>query len=164
MAARYSYYAPEDDFLSHDPDPGSSSSSSDSESDCELDSVEELKSNPQPVRSGLKIIIPPRKRGSAVIAARNVAEDWEEEDTSGQDYEADEDEDASPTKYRKVEYTGAPSPLSTSSQTGAVPVYTGYRCQIANCNFKASTAQHLRHHMATAQHSRALRSAYAGPA
>ncbi|KAF7796017.1 hypothetical protein EIP86_007186 [Pleurotus ostreatoroseus] len=90
-----------------------------------------------------------------------------EGDAEGEDenmsFECDDPEEPppSPTKIRKAEYCSARSPLSASSKA---PVYAGFYCTIEGCRFTASTAQHLRHHIATAQHGRHLRAAYTGPA
>lgn len=147
-----------------DYDPGSSS---ESDSDSDSDSAEETKAPPRKpaqIRTGLKIVLPPRKRGSAVVAARNISEEPskrkaedDENDEDIEDMEEEEEEtDALPTKYRKTDERTR-SPLSASGRAGVFPIYAAYRCQIDNCDFAASTAQHLRHHMATAQHSRRLR-------
>ncbi len=139
-------------------------SSSDSESDVEepqqvtMAEIEEI----SPIRSKLTIRIPALKKPYAAAdhnasgLSKRKSEDiiYEEEE-----YHADEDEEdvpaQSPIKYRRTERC-ARSPLSASSQ-GRFPVYTGYRCHIPGCDFAASTSQHLRHHMASAVHSRHFR-------
>ena len=44
------------------------------------------------------------------------------------------------------------SPLAQSSEGVFESVYKGYHCTISGCDFAASTAEHVRHHLRTASH------------
>lgn len=177
------------DFLgTYSDDDVGSSTDSDTDSDQEMACDDEEKLSATTVdmdeeklqaRMSLKIILAPRKlSGSAATAERisitdspidyeDAGEDGDEEPTDF-DYDAEmEDEIEEPEHY---EYASMPplrsrrsarwtrSPLS-ASHSGALPVYAAYRCVIEGCNFSASSAQHLRHHVATASHSMSFRRA-----
>lgn len=92
----------------------------------------------------------------------------DESDSTDSDTDSDEDsdsessEDGSEGSVSKSSSTSSTSsffnrpvirrsPLSQSTG-GPHPVYAGYHCTIQGCSFKASTPQHVRHHMLTASH------------
>ena len=90
-------------------------------------------------------------------------DDEEEEDSDDEqemEYDADDDEDHYPTPIVSIvrrRVGRLRSPLSSCGRYGAFPVYAAYHCKIHGCDFTASSAQHLRHHMSTASHSRQWR-------
>lgn len=86
-------------------------------------------------------------------------DDDESEQELGYDAEDDEDdEDPKPVVSIIRRRVGRlRSPLSACGRYGTFPVYAAYHCKIHGCDFTASSAQHLRHHMSTASHSRQWR-------
>ena len=86
---------------------------------------------------------------------------------SDSDSSDDDSEDDSPKSEPSTPSTSASSTSSISSYfmrptlrrsplarsiDGLHPVYAGYHCTIEGCEFKASTPQHVRHHILTASH------------
>ena len=86
--------------------------------------------------------------------------DGDDDDEQEVEYDAEEEDD-DPTPYVPIiihrRAGRARSPLSACGRYGAFPVYAAFRCTIHGCDFTASSAQHLRHHMSTASHSRQWR-------
>ena len=176
------------DFLGtySDDDTGSSTDSntdSDQEIGCEDEdrlppSTAKVAEEKPCIRTGLTIILPPRRLGhAAAIAEQDVASPPTERaaaDAEGEGeladfgYDSEMEDEVEETEYH--EYApGSParmrrpakrmrSPLSVNHR-GILPVYAAYRCAIEGCDFSASSAQHLRHHLATASHSLNLRRA-----
>ena len=77
-------------------------------------------------------------------------DDDSEEDDSDSDDEHDESLKSIPSFFNHQ--PPRRSPLSQTSEGEFQRVYKGYHCTIRGCDFAASTAEHVRHHIRSASH------------